>query len=250
MSALQCEAVRRVIGAEPMAADAGVDAHVATCEACLGYRAEMRNLESRIRGALELPLQASPAATVAAPPNVVALEARRAAPASWRRAPLWYSVAASVALVSGVLAFGLLARPTDALAAAVVAHMAEEPDAWSQQRPVPQSALDYVLRQSGVRLDAAAAPDVVYAHSCFFRGRYVPHLVVLTEQGPVTVLVLRGEAVTQTTAFEEAGYSGVLIPTPSGAAAPLSLALLSRGPLRADPQSIARKLAPVLVVRE
>ena len=94
---------------------------------------------------------------------------------------------------------------------------------------LPQSALDLVLKRSGVQLDRAALGEVVYAHACFFRGRYVPHLVVRTARGPVTVMVLPGETVQDTERFDEGGYSGVLASAPGGA-----VAVLGRGETDVD----------------
>jgi hypothetical protein len=136
-----------------------------------------------------------------------------------------WALAASV-LVAGVLGAWFFAlQPRDALAAAVIAHLGEEPESWSRTQPIPRSALQLVLARSGVRLDRVESGDVVYANSCFFRGRQVPHLVVSTPTGPVTVLVLRGEPVPKRVAFEEGRYSGVLLPVPGGG----GIAVLARG---------------------
>jgi hypothetical protein len=199
----------------------------------------MRELEGRIRSALELPLAArASGGGVATLPRAPAVAPRR------RFAPLPLALAASVALVCVALGIAFLGRPQQALASALVEHMAHESDSWSLQRPVPQSALDLVLRRSGVRLDAAATGEIVYAHSCFFRGRYVPHMVVRTARGPVTVLVLPGERIASRLEFAEGGYSGVLLPS---AAAPVGLAVLGRGDATpADLDEVARRMASVL----
>ena len=64
---------------------------------------------------------------------------------------------------------------------------------------------------------------IVYAQSCWFRGHYVPHLVLQTAQGPATVLLLRHEPVTRREAFREAGMTGIIVPARQG-----SIALLTR----------------------
>jgi hypothetical protein len=66
-------------------------------------------------------------------------------------------------------------------------------------------------------------PGISYAQSCWFRGRYVPHLVVQTPDGPVTIMVLPDEESDRRVAFAEQGYHGVLVPTQRG-----SLAVLAR----------------------
>jgi hypothetical protein len=103
--------------------------------------------------------------------------------------------------------------------------MAEEPDAWARTGvPVPQPKLDQVLRASHVRLKGD--PGLVsYANSCLFRGHLVPHLVVQTEAGPVTVMVLAHEAARSSTRFDEQGYQGMIVPVPGHG----SLAVLERG---------------------
>jgi hypothetical protein len=51
----------------------------------------------------------------------------------------------------------------------------------------------------------------------------VPHLVVRTADGPVTILVLPHENIRERIVFSEGGYRGVLVPTARG-----SLAVLAR----------------------
>jgi glucose/arabinose dehydrogenase len=79
-----------------------------------------------------------------------------------------------------------------------------------------------VLRKSGVALAPGAV--VTYAHSCWFRGQFVPHLVVQSASGPVTVMILPGEQVATRERFNEVPYSGVIAPIDGG-----SVAVLTRG---------------------
>ncbi len=84
---------------------------------------------------------------------------------------------------------------------------------------VAPALLNEILAQSGLRLRAGAGP-VSYAMSCWFRGQYVPHLVMQTDQGPVTILLLsESQGPKQPESFEEGGYRGVVIPAPRGAVA-------------------------------
>jgi hypothetical protein len=59
-----------------------------------------------------------------------------------------------------------------------------------------------------------------------FRGHTVPHLVVQTDTGPVTVMVLTHEALRSAMRFNEQGYRGVIVPVRGHG----SLAVLERGP--------------------
>jgi hypothetical protein len=82
--------------------------------------------------------------------------------------------------------------------------------------------LNEVLTRSGVHLKRGAG-TVSDAVSCWFRGHYVPHLVVQRDQGPVTVLLLTQErGVKRRKVFNEGGFQGVVLPAPRGALAVLA----------------------------
>ena len=105
----------------------------------------------------------------------------------------WYALAASI--VAGVLVGSLLwvGGPRNSLAQDVLAHMDHEPEAFVvTTTPADAAVLGRVLERGGIRLRPEVG-TVSYANSCRFRGRTVPHLVVQTDGGPVTVMVLRNE---------------------------------------------------------
>lgn len=137
----------------------------------------------------------------------------------------WLAAAASVLLAAAVAASLWIAAPGASLAADVVSHMAEEPAAWTRtDLPVPPPKLQQVLGDSHIRLKPDAGL-VSYANSCLFRGHVVPHLVVQTAEGPVTVMVLTHESLRRAVTFNEQGYRGVIVPVPHHG----SLAVLARG---------------------
>jgi hypothetical protein len=118
-----------------------------------------------------------------------------------------------------------LLRPTDTLAHELVAHVEAEPDSWLSAQQVTTEGVNEALRSAGVQLDVTS-DKITYAHSCWFRGHYVPHLVVQTSQGPATLLILHHETAPagRRKTFSEAGMRGVIIPAQTG-----SIALLTRG---------------------
>ena len=199
---MNCAEFRHQVGAAPLELTAEQDAHRAECPACAAYAAELLALEPRLRAAL----------AVAVPP---------AAPVRRRdfSLPVGIAAAALLAATLAAILFGIYPRPS--LAAAVTEHAQHEPDEWRARDPVSKAALDAVLARSGVAL-APGAPTVTYAQSCWFRGRYVPHLVVQTERGPVMVMVLAHEHVARATPFAEQGFQGLLVPAPKGALALLT----------------------------
>ena len=218
---IDCAHYRRSILADPHDPDAQLREHRETCHDCNLYSERLLRFESRLERALRVPL-----ASGAALPSgqVIPLRARSPRTAG-RKGTL--AMAASV-LLAAVVAGGLwLTAPGPSLAADVVTHMREEPQAWRRTDvPVQSAKLAEVLRDSHLRLAAGAGAGIVsYANSCGFRGRQVPHLVMQTDAGPVTVMVLVHEHVSKPAQFDEQGYRGVIVPVAGHG----SLAVLTRG---------------------
>jgi hypothetical protein len=206
------EQYRRSLLADPRNDAADLAEHRAACAECQAFTERLQRFESRVERALKI--DASRTA------EVLPFKRRAAVPLRQR----WYGLAASAAaalLVAGVV---WLAVPRSSLAADVVAHMAGELDAWNTQQPVPDADLAAVLRNTKMQLTPRAG-GVSYASSCAFRGHNVPHLVVQTPEGPVTVMVLVYESVPKAQEFDEHGYRGTIVPMPGHG----SLAVLMRG---------------------
>jgi Protein of unknown function (DUF3379) len=208
---------RLLIGAEPHAAPTPELAeHLTTCAECAQFRREMIMLDGNIRRALEHgPMTAAPVASVTR--ISTARAARQAKPLSSWSGWAW----AACAAVASVLVIWAL-RPSDTLAHDLVAHVEFESDSWSSDHPIPATRTNDILAKAGVALDMSS-DKVVYARNCLFRGHVVPHLVVTTSRGPVTVLLLPHEHVTQRTTFHEDGMTGVITPAPHGSVAILAL---------------------------
>lgn len=208
---------RLLIGAEPHAAPTPELAeHLTTCAECAQFRREMIMLDGNIRRALEHgPMTAAPVASVTR--ISTARAARHAKPLSSWSGWAW----AACAAVASVLVIWAL-RPSDTLAHDLVAHVEFESDSWSSDHPIPATRTNDILAKAGVALDMSS-DKVVYARNCLFRGHVVPHLVVTTSRGPVTVLLLPHEHVTQRTTFHEDGMTGVITPAPHGSVAILAL---------------------------
>jgi hypothetical protein len=221
---------RLLIGAEPHAVSPELTEHLASCPECSQFLREMLALDANIRRALEqAPLSAAPPGetpataapvtpTASVTPITSASVARRG-----RTTSTWsgWAVAASVVAISMLTVWAL--RPNDSLARDVVAHVEDESKSWSSKEDPPPAEIKETLAQAGVALDMSS-DKVMYAHSCLFRGHVVPHLVVSTPKGPVTVMVLRYESVKHRMDFHEDGMTGVITPAPHG-----SIAVLMKG---------------------
>lgn len=202
---MKCHELQTAIGADPKSADPEVLEHVQTCSTCAGYRDQMLSMDALIYKALTVPVESLPAA----------IAPRKAPARHWQIAA---SLLATVAIAGSVW----VASTRDSLAEQIVTHTDHESFAMvrSDDR-VDAKTLNDILADAGVSIKAEAA-DVSYASSCTFRDHEVPHLVVQTEQGPVTVLVLAHEKPTKSMQqIDEGGYEGVIVPAPRGVIAVL-----------------------------
>jgi len=232
---MDCAHYRRSMMANPRDADPGLREHRERCHDCNLYTERLLRFESRLDRALRLSLP-NPAGSET--PGELASHADSAAPL-YRKG--WLAMAASVLLAVVVASALWLSVPGPSLAADVVTHMAGEPEAWRRTDvAVPAPALQDVLRDSHLNLSAGAGV-VSYASSCAFRGHQVPHLVIQTESGPVTVMVLVHERGSKSVKFDEQGYRGVIVPVAGHG----SLAVLTRG-ADTDPKTIEHIAARVL----
>jgi hypothetical protein len=205
---------RAAVLANPHDTDAELRAHREACAECRAFTEQLLKFESRLERAMRV--------TIPSKADVLPFERKRAnAPPAARR---WMALAASVLLGAAIVGGVWLSLPQPTLAAAVVAHMAGEPDAWQRTEAVPQPELADVLKDSKLHLKPDAG-IVSYASSCSFRGHRVPHLVVQTSSGPVTVMVLVHESVPHVTQFSSEGYRGTIVPVPGHG----SIAVLMRG---------------------
>lgn len=218
---MNCLEFRRVVGAEPDIATPEVVAHAAQCLACARYRQELQQMDLLIHRALQVDTQVNAAVS---PQRTVT-----------RKRPVKWGLAASVlaAVLAGLLLWAAGSRET--LAEQIVEHTQGEASAMVRtSQMVDPATVASILARSGVQMKPGAVA-VSYARSCTFRGHQVPHLVVQTDAGPVTVLLLAQEkSIAKPKTFDEGGYQGVIIPAPRGV-----LAVLGHG---APVEEIAAKV--------
>jgi len=207
---VNCLEFRRAVGAEPFSADAAIEAHAAGCATCARHREELRAMDALLVRAMRI----DPAPAPGRPASDRSPES--GGPASIPRR--WLAMAAS--LVAGVLVGAALwlSHPEPSLAQEVIGHALHEPDSWATRRAVAEDRLEEVLGPSGIRL-RAEADLVTYARRCFFERHWVPHLVVQTSQGPVTVFLLGHREVDGPERVEDQGLVGVVLPAPRGSIA-------------------------------
>lgn len=212
---MNCEEYREAIAADP-SFDGGAG-HLTGCAACQEYRSEMLALEDRISRALvlEVPEIDMPALPEIETANVVTMAGRRRV-----SAPAWFAMAATV-LLAAVLGVRLVSTGIeyDSLAEEVLAHLQHEPYALRvSDTPVSEQRLQSVVSRDVAQIDHSAGL-ITYAQTCVIHGHEVPHLVIQGEKGPVTILLMPEEMISDALPVIGENTEGVILPVGSGSIA-------------------------------
>ncbi|MGH8204636.1 MAG: DUF3379 family protein, partial [Steroidobacteraceae bacterium] len=129
-----------------------------------------------------------------------------------------FAIAASLVAGVAVSLLLLVSVPRESVARAVIGHVVHEPGAMQATAPMPVAEVGKVLEPHGLRLRVGVG-DVTYATNCPFDGHVVPHLVVRTAGGPITVLMLKHREIGKRMRIDEQGFEGVVLPAPKGSIA-------------------------------
>lgn len=209
---MECDTFRERIGTDPADLDAECAEHERSCVPCAAYAARVRGSERVIHEALRFDVER------VRKPAVLPDESIHAA-----TTPRW-AIAASVVAAGLALWVGSRFMPSDdpvQLAAAVEEHWSHEPESWVRtSTPVAGSVLEAALGD-GVSVDIERLNVVSYARSCLVNGRWVPHLVVQGDAGPVMVLLMADEKVAEEIPLDipAEGVRGVIVPVDDGSIA-------------------------------
>lgn len=223
---MNCIEYRRLITSEPSHVGAEGLRHRLACQSCAAYANKMQQFDTDLRDAMMVNTPRDLEAQI-----LMAV----AGQSSTRRR--WVAMAATlVVAVGATLAMLAYGYRLEKLPDHVVKHMYHEANLMIPVSTdiVAAPKLRDVLERTGVRLNKEI-DGVIHAGVCYFRGHRVSHLVVLSEQGPVTVMLLPDEQIKKTMTVDEDGFHGVIVPVDGG-----SIAIV--GTDNAYPAQIERQL--------
>jgi len=208
---MDCETFRLEFLADPAAGGDALGSHEAECGPCAAFAERARRAEVLISKALRF--------------DVAAIR-EKAEPTPKRRmgGRLGGLAAAAVAVAVLVLGRNVLNPGLDTMSADLTEHWHHESYSWvvtDQQVGNPQ-LIKAVAGQALIDFDQL--PMVTYAHSCFFRGKWVPHLVIQGKAGPVMVMLLPAEEIGKPMTLQvvEENLEGMVMPHGQGSIAILA----------------------------
>jgi len=127
-----------------------------------------------------------------------------------------YAIAASVLLAVVILIQVLPSM--QALDAAVLAHINDELNHLQEERNITDETLNHLIATFGGQFDDSIG-QVNYAGLCNIRKGPGMHLVLQSEQGPVSVLIMPDEHIEQRQIIGDGRFSGLIIPAVAGSVA-------------------------------
>lgn len=211
---MNCLEFRKRVASDPSASDAEMEEHAHECALCNKYAKDMRALDAQLNAALSVP---APERSVES--YMTETTPRVAEPVA---APRKFRFALAASLVAGLgLAIGWqVFQAPNTLGDELIAHILHEPNLQNlpDDARVAPFELASVLDGSQVSLNDDIG-EVAHAGLCLFRGKLVAHLIVPTDRGPVTVMMLPDEALDEATPINEEGFVGTIVPAGTGAIA-------------------------------
>lgn len=174
--------------------------------------------ELKIRSALEIevPELVMPELPAIEADNVVTLPGRRRV-----SMPIGFALAATV-LLAAFIGFRFTNDGTtsdEALANEVLAHVTHEPNALLvTDQAVDDEKLYKVVPASIADMERSASL-ITYAETCPINGNDVPHLVIQGERGPITILLMPNEHISEAITLNNRDSHGVILPVGDGSIA-------------------------------
>jgi hypothetical protein len=217
---MNCENYKEALAGDPSASFEGGAEHVAACESCATFQAEMQSLDAMIAKALTInvPELELPELPDVEDDNVVSLPFRGKRTFS---TPTWIGIAATVVLAAfiGVRMINLDPGNGLSLSEEVLAHVDHEPHALEITNvAVSDELFSSVVNRSVGTMDRNFGL-VTYAQSCIINGKTIPHLVIQGQKGPITLLLMPEEMIDGAMTLDGIGVRGVIIPMGNGSIA-------------------------------
>jgi len=195
--------------------------HVDDCKRCAAFMREQQLLEYDLRKLTMVPVPEQLASRILLHQGT---QVRR----QWACQRRWFATAMTMVLIiAAIMSAGQLAapvftgqqvppRPVEKL---VLDHIHGETQYLERRPVIQQPELDRILASVNMTISPAVGP-VNYAAECVIRNdRKGVHLVLQGEFGPVTVLIMPGEALAVRTPVQDQRFRGVVYPARYGSIA-------------------------------
>ncbi len=222
---MDCLALRRIKLAEPQDARPEVVDHLRDCADCTAFVRELEAFERRLHQAANVPVPEGLAE------QITLRHGKPPIPGS--RYPQWFArtamalAAGLVLAVSAVVGYNSVQSSRQELGASFIAHVISEPGVLHANDHVALVQLEQTFSRYGGELSGAIG-EVRHLGRCPIDGVLAHHILVQTEHGPATLILMPGHRASLRKPMTMDGYAVIILPLRSG-----SLGIVTDTPDRA-----------------
>lgn len=203
---MNCLDFRRQLNIDPQVVEADFVRHRQECVRCAAVLERALAFEATLRNALAVPVSRQLADSI-----LLAHATRQQRQRERLRNGGLLALAAAVALAVGI---GMRSQSW-MLPTVAVDHLRKEAFVLAMSQPIDDEEVRKAFAESGVALEHVPA-GISFVYCCPFAGYHSVHLVMPESSGPVTVLYLTEDAVTQREEFTREGWQGRSVPLTHG----------------------------------
>jgi|GEM_PF-6930560 hypothetical protein len=186
--------------------------HRNQCQSCAAFAVE----QDRINAAVERTIRVTPSENLEA--RILVRQSFLASRVEQRRASMMWAVAAAIVLGIAISVWVILRPAPGTLADAVVSYVRTQPVQTLSLDAMPPEQVQAVLQGERIRFQPDVIP-VYHAKPCVINGTRAIYMVVASDSGPVSVVVMPQQTVPDRATFAKAGYQGVIVRCPQGSMA-------------------------------
>lgn len=212
---MDCLTFRRLKLATPSETNPEMIAHQHSCADCAGFARQADAFERELHDAAAVPVPDGLA-------EQIILRHRK---------PQWFSrtylaMAATLVLsVAAVVSYNVVSERND-VAYELIAHVASEPEVFQQAGFVDAAQFEQTLSLFGAQM-VGSIGEVRYLGDCVMDGVLTKHILVQTEHGTATLMLLPDKRITVSRPLTRDGLSVTVVPLGNG-----SLGIVTSSPER------------------
>ncbi|VAW91158.1 hypothetical protein MNBD_GAMMA22-2651 [hydrothermal vent metagenome] len=206
---MNCLDVCRELRTDWYTTNASIKNHLLSCENCCAYQKQQEKLNDELQYAINIDVPQNLVSGILLQQSI-----NEKKQLGFRRNRT-YAIAASLLLSVGILSGVLWFNTATTLQQVVLNHVINEQQHLLDDNNVQLANLNRLLQGFNLRLDSSLG-KINYAGSCNIRGSKGVHLVVQTKTGPVTILLMPNEKLSNRETVRNSQFSGSVVPINNG----------------------------------
>ena len=206
---MNCLDVCRQLGGDPFTDDNDILNHIKKCDTCAAYATQQKKLTGALEQAINIPAPEGLASRILLQQSINDKQQHHV-----NRKQL-FAIAASVILTVSLVTGLLFVNLPVSIEKIALNHVKDELQHLHENKNVELVKLNSLLQPFNMKLESSLG-KITYAGSCIIRKSKGVHIVVETESGPVTILLMPGEFVKNRKLVDDAIFSGSVVPIENG----------------------------------